>query len=155
MVFEPSYIRNLFNERIIPNLVIDETQIIRSVIPEPEITGALERLEIHVSKTLCRGMVVRFNFPSGTADHQNHVMVISTTQWMDGQIALVRVVGYNRDGFRVAPFDENFGTRILAFSPIYCDVEFPPELNDDAQKVAPTFHHNILTAVKGKSSRCL
>ncbi len=71
---------------------------------------------------------------------------------MDGASALVRVVGYHVSGQRVHPFDKNFGTRIFIVPRPYCDVVFPPALNDFALTITyayPDFHTVIRQSANG------
>jgi hypothetical protein len=125
-LFSPEDILELLKRRSI--LVIDERQI-KSQMPEPEIAGAMERIEFQpgvFQQILCRGSLLRMASASTDVGYNDHVLVVSNAHWKNADVALVRVIGYHVvTGHRVKPFDDLYGTRIFVIPSDYCDVEFP------------------------------
>ena len=149
-VFTPQEIQINWNQK--PGLVIQSQQITLRM-PELMFWGAGERIFLEtgtVKDTLYRGHIVKFNFFPYAHDFE-HQFFISNTQFIGSTTAYLKVVGYNRFGARVHPYDCFFGTFILVIPRQFCDVIFPPlpELHQHAilaTTLSPHYHQRIRAA---------
>jgi hypothetical protein len=111
------------------------------ILPENQFLDTVGRVCVyeHFKTRITRATVI--DFGSSFDDPRSYRFFATYSQLMDTKNAYIRIVSYNRDGFRCQSSHPEFGNFILVVPRELDDVIFPDQLRFHAMHVTDTCHN--------------